>query len=196
MPSGPSRRITGIMPAAGTCPSPKMTESPDPFAGCSVIHSNKVLAVNPRFGLILCAFFIAICILLSGCSSSIYSSGKHKMILKRGTARSAVVAELGPPLESIESDIAFVVPSSKQSPGSGQPKRGRLDTYCTREIIPDWMNATYAGMIGAMTRGVSGLFMIPYALGHFVPRQKRLTLNYDENDRLGLYFLENSAATP
>ncbi len=114
----------------------------------------------------------------------IYQSGKHKNVLKTGTARIAVMAELGEPLKSTIIPVGSVTGGSEPS-----TKKARVDTYLTKEVIADWNLSSGAGMLGSMTYGLSELIAVPGALGHFVPRQKALTIRYNDKDLLSRYFL-------
>lgn len=127
---------------------------------------------------------VGISMLFSSCSSLIYQTGMHKNVLQAGTARSAVIAELGEPLKST------VIPVGTVSGGSEPSrKKARLDTYITKDLIADWDASSGAGMIGEMTYGLSELIAAPGALGHFIPRRKTLSIRYNDKELLSRYFL-------
>lgn len=136
---------------------------------------------------------ILVSLLLGGCSWNILMSGKHKEVLTHiGTPRSAVIAELGAPYSSkILTDLLPRPPLPKGVTRSRV--RSRVDTYYTKEVIPDWTRAGSAGEAAGMTMGVSELVLAPSALGHFIPRQKRLIIGYDSKDRVSSVYIENAS---
>ena len=129
---------------------------------------------------------VGISMLFSSCSSMIYQTGRHKNILKAGTARSAVIAELGEPLKSTVIPVGTVSGGSEPS-----KKKARLDTYVTRDVISDRDRASGSGIFGEMTLGLSELICLPTSLGHLIPREKTLGINYDDKDMVRGYWVND-----
>ena len=114
----------------------------------------------------------------TGCSYRTYLSGQHSNVLRRGTPRSALIAELGRPA------------SSTVAPDGADGRPMRTDTYLTKDRIPDWQRASGTGEAAGMTFGLSEIVAAPYALiSHDLSREKRLIVFYDSADRLTRYWL-------
>ena len=118
-------------------------------------------------------YLIPLLFAFTACSSRIYMSSEHADVLKSGTPRSAIIAELGNPAST---SVRF---------GRSGGRSARTDIYFTKARIPDRAKAMGTGGAAEMTLGLSDFLFAPYALiDHNLSQRKTLIIEYDPAAKL------------
>lgn len=126
---------------------------------------------------------VLVAVVLSGCSvyMAASSDGKKDLsVLRPGTDRDTVIAELGAPITSDWIETAALSPDA-------EPKRERVDIFkflLERSSASNSGRAVAYGAAAVLTLGLSELVTTPLEAGVGDAGERRCRIVYDEDDRV------------